>query len=162
MRKAILLIITVIQISVLLGCSDEKSKHALGGKFDEIKYREDIMHNVVATYYSQIKNMEIESPIRKEDLKGTPSWNANYSAKPILAPSAAVLSAQQELNRIVSDPANWLLYGINMQQISGIPNKTKPWIYLVEYRTIVHGEKGRIVIPVLMNGQAIQGRNSKL
>ena len=161
MKSKLNFIIAIAPIYILLGCSNGGSQDSSASKFDVIKYHDNIMRNVVMTYFSQYENREIEYEILKDDLKAAPLWNANNSPNPKLMPREAVVSAQKELKKLGIIPNNWCLYSICMSQVGMIPDKTNPWIYLVEYRSSLSKEKGRIVIPVLMNGEAIRGQDKK-
>jgi hypothetical protein len=97
--------------------------------------------------------------ISGSDLAKAPEWHEGESLP--LTPRKALESARKELGKLVGDTNDWVLTDIEITSLWS----DKYWFYKVTYVQTITVEKGAppsLMIPVLMDGTAIQPTISRI
>jgi len=115
---------------------------------------------VIAQWFSYVARERFDFTVRQDDAEGLPPWNELIEDPP-LPPRRAILLAQSQLEKLVSDADKWTFAGLRLQ-----PLKVKDaWVYVIDFHGplppgVIDGSSPLMSIVVLMNGSAIQPTRS--
>jgi hypothetical protein len=116
---------------------------------------------VLASSFSYVGEQQWVFPIHRSDLEQAPRWLETVDEPP-LAPTRAILTAREVLERWMSNGFDWRLGQVKLMSVS----KPEWWIYVIEfleplpapkpYPTLGSFMPASMSIPVLMNGHSVE------